>query len=268
MTTPVVRATAGARSGYRITPSTIALLGVGALAWVGVLAVTRHMGNGTGTMGLSFGEFLVMWSLMMAAMMLPAVAPVASMYARTFTEQRARRTAVFAAGYIAVWVVVSVPAYVALRGVDELVDSEGQLRALAFVVLAIAGVYQLTPLKRVCIRHCRSPLGQLLHYGSVTGRAKELRVAIHHACFCLGCCWALMALFLAFGVMNVWVMIGLAAVVVAEKLLRNGEGIGQLAGVAFLVLAVTLALSPSVSDALLPMPAEDVDMTDMADMGM
>jgi predicted metal-binding membrane protein len=252
------------RPTLRLTRQGVAMLGVAALAWAGVVAYARHMGNGAGTMGMQLVEFVPMWSLMMTAMMLPGVSPVASLYLRTINSNRAHRLIVFVGGYLLVWSVVGIPAYVALRVVDhQLTDAHTETRILAVVLLAAAGLYQLTPLKTVCLRHCRSPLSQLLHYGNVKGRARDLKVALHHATFCLGCCWALMSLFIAFGVMNVWAMLGLAAIVVSEKLLPQGEVIGRLAGAAFVVLAVSVAASPRVADAVVPsMPDDMATMTD------
>jgi predicted metal-binding membrane protein len=86
----------------------------------------------------------------------------------------------------------------------------------------------------------------------MNGPLRDLKVALHHAGYCLGCCWALMALFVAFGVMNLWVTVGLAAIVIGEKVLRRGEAIGRYAGAAFVVLAVLMLASPSVADALVP----------------
>jgi predicted metal-binding membrane protein len=249
--------------GYRLTPTSTAALAVGAVAWAGVIAVASHMGNSSGTMGLSLLEFCAMWGLMMTAMMLPAVAPVASLYARTIRTDRTRRTATFVLGYLVAWTAFAVPAFLTLRVIDRIADTERDLRVVAVPVLLAAGLYQMTPLKRICIRHCRSPLAQLLHYGSITGRMRELRVALHHSVFCLGCCWALMALFLAFGVMNIWVMIALAAIVVIEKTWRHGEAFGQIAGIAFILAGLLVAISPAASDALLPSPAGDMDMPSM-----
>lgn len=241
------------RPALRLTRQNIVMLGVAALAWAGVIAYARHMGNNVGTMGMSFVEFMGMWSLMMTAMMLPAVAPVASLYLRTIVSDRPRRSMLFVGGYLAVWVAVGIPTYIALRVInDHAADKPATMRTVAVVILAAAGIYQLTPLKVVCLRHCRSPLGQILHYGNIKGAAKELRVALHHAAYCLGCCWALMALFIAFGVMNVWAMLGLALIVFSEKLLRHGETIGHLAGAAFVVLALLVATSPQVADAVVP----------------
>lgn len=247
------------------------MFGLAALAWAGVIAYARHMGNGIGTMGMSLVEFLPMWALMMTAMMLPAVAPVASLVLRTIGSDRPHRVSLFVGGYLVVWAAAGIPAYFALRIVDDQVaESTTAMRTVAVVVLAAAGIYQLTPLKAVCLRHCRSPLGQLLHYGNIKGRARELKIALHHAGFCLGCCWALMALFVAFGIMNVWAMLGLAMVVVSEKLLRNGQMIGRLAGAVFVVLALLVAASPRVADAIVPsmpsmpsMPSNPAPMTTM-----
>jgi predicted metal-binding membrane protein len=252
------------RPALRLTPHGVAMLGVAALAWASAVTYARHMGNGVGTMGLPLLEFVPMWSLMMTAMMLPGVSPVASLYLRTINSNRTQRLVLFVGGYLLVWSAVSIPAYVALRIVDHhLIDSRVEMRILAAVLLAAAGLYQLTPIKAVCLRHCRSPLSQLLHYGNVKGRARDLKVALHHATFCLGCCWALMALFVAFGVMNVWAMLGLAAIVVSEKLLRHGEAIGRLAGATFIVLAVSVAASPRVADRVIPsMPSGAAAMTD------
>jgi predicted metal-binding membrane protein len=211
------------------------------------------MGNGAGTMGLGMGEFLPMWAVMMAAMMLPAVAPVASLYARTIKTDRGPRLAVFVAGYLVAWAAAGVPVYIVLRVVDNLTgDSETAMRTIAVVALTAAGIYQLTPLKSLCLRHCRSPLGQLLRYASMKGPARDLKVALHHAGYCLGCCWALMILFVAFGVMNVWAMVGLAAVVVGEKVLAAGDRLSRVLGVTFLVLALAVGLSSRVADALVP----------------
>jgi len=122
---------------------------------------------------------------------------------------------------------------------------------LGGILLIAAGTYQWLPFKSACLGRCRSPL----HFVSTEWREGHRGAFVmgwRHGLFCLGCCWALMALFIAFGVMNVWVMIGLAAIVAAEKILRSGELIGRVAGVAFVVLGALILLSPSVADALIP----------------
>jgi predicted metal-binding membrane protein len=201
-------------------------------------------------------------------MMLPAVAPVASLYARTITSDREARLSLFVGGYLVAWTLAGLPAYYALRVVDHFAgDTDSTMRAIAAITLVAAGLYQLSPLKSRCLRHCRSPLAQLLHYGNVKGPLRDLKVAVHHAAYCLGCCWALMALFIVFGVMNVWAMIGLAAVVVGEKVLPRGEAAGRLAGVAFLLAALLVVTSSSVAEALVPSMSSSPDgtMTEMMD---
>jgi predicted metal-binding membrane protein len=237
----------------RLSPSTIALLALAALAWAGVVAYARHLGNGPGSMGMPLWAFLGMWALMMAAMMLPAVAPVASLYARTIKWERSARLPVFVAGYLIAWAAAGIPAYGALRLVDHLGgQTDAAMRNIAVVVLVGAGIYQFSPLKGRCLRHCRSPLAQLLRYGNVKGPLRDFKVALHHASYCLGCCWALMALFIAFGVMNAWAMLGLAAVVLSEKVLRRGEAIGRVIGALCVVVALLVLASPRVATGVVP----------------
>jgi predicted metal-binding membrane protein len=253
VTAPVARSQ---RPVLRVTPSVIGLVALATLAWVGVIAYARDMGNGPGTMGMPLREFMPMWAAMMAAMMLPAVAPVATLYARTVRSDRAGRLAFFVGGYVIAWSAAGLPAFFALRLVDHFArDNGAAMRTIGVVVLASAGIYQLTPLKSRCLRHCRSPLAQLLHYGNFKGPLRDVKASMHHAAYCLGCCWALMALFIAFGVMNVWAMIGLAALVLGEKVLPRGETIGRVAGAVFLVGGLLVLASPSVAHALIPAPA-------------
>jgi len=135
---------------------------------------------------------------------------------------------------------------------------------MAAGIFAAAGVWQLTGAKDRCLRHCRSPIGLLLHYGGYRGRARDLRVGLHHAAWCLGCCWALMVLFVAFGVMNLLAMVGLAALVLAEKRWSAGERLARLAGVALLALAVVVLFVPGVAPGL---TGAHHHMTDMAGTG-
>jgi predicted metal-binding membrane protein len=114
-------------------------------------------------------------------------------------------------------------------------------RWIATGIFALAGVYQLTPLKDVCLRTCRSPIGMFLTYGSFKGSAVDFRVGLHHGMYCVGCCWALMVVLVGVGVMNLVAMVVLAAVILAEKLWRYGEVAARVVGVGFLVLAVLAA---------------------------
>jgi predicted metal-binding membrane protein len=108
-------------------------------------------------------------------------------------------------------------------------------------VLALAGVYQLTPLKRTCLRVCRSPLSYLLRHWR-PGRLGALRMGIEHGAYCLGCCWALMLLLFAGGVMNVTVIVALTLWVIAEKYVSFGDRTARASGIALLVLAAWTAI--------------------------
>ena len=227
------------------------LLILAAGAWAATLALTRGMAGATGTMGLGLAAFVAVWTLMMAAMMLPSVAPTASLYAKTFRDNRALRIAGLVAGYLAVWVAAGLPAY-GFAWLAGWLTGEHPTAAhvMAVTVFAVCGVYQLSSLKDRCLAHCRSPLGLLLHYGSYRGRSRDLRVGAHHGGYCLGCCWALMVILIAVGVMNVAAMLGLAALVLVEKLWARGPLAGRLAGVAALALAAATIWLPWLAPGL------------------
>jgi predicted metal-binding membrane protein len=227
------------------------LLILAAGAWAATLAVARGMAGMAGTMGLGLALFVPVWTLMMAAMMLPSVAPTASLYARTFRENRTVRTAGLVAGYLAVWAVAGIPAYGLAWLAGWLTGKHpSAAHIMAVAVFAVCGIYQLSSLKDRCLAHCRSPLGLLLHYGSYRGRSRDLRVGVHHGAFCLGCCWALMVILIAVGVMNVVAMIGLAALVLVEKAWRRGPAAGRVAGAAVLALAVATIWLPWLAPGL------------------
>lgn len=214
------------------------------LAWVGVLTIVRSSAMAMGsTMGLPFAEFLGAWTLMMAAMMLPAVAPVASLYARSVGPGRIARLAEFASGYLLVWALLGLPAFGAAIGVDALASAHPAVArwGVVTVLVAVAG-YELTPLKHLCLDRCRSPLALFLGYASFRGPLRDLRVGAHHGLYCAGCCWPLMLLLVTVGTMNLGAMVALTAVIMAEKLgpwrrvIAAGTAVGALAA-AFLFAA-------------------------------
>jgi predicted metal-binding membrane protein len=227
------------------------LLAVAAAAWVGVVVLARDMGSMPGTMGLGVGSFVAVWALMMAAMMLPSVTPFASLYTRTFGDDRGWRLAGFASGYLVVWIAAALPAY----GLAWLAGRLAGVRPAAATVLAVAifaacGGYQLTSLKDRCLARCRSPLGFVLKLGAYQGRTRDLRVGLYHGAFCLACCWALMALLVAFGLMNVIAMVVLAGAVLAEKTWARGAGFSRALGIAALALAIAVIFEPGLAPGL------------------
>ncbi len=227
------------------------LLILAAGGWAATVTIARGMAGMTGTMGLGLALFIPIWTLMMAAMMLPSVAPTAALYARTFRDNRATRTAGLVVGYLAVWAAAGVPAY-GLAWLAGWLSGRhpGAAHVVAVAVFAVCGMYQLSSLKDRCLAHCRSPLGLLLHYGSYRGRSRDLRVGVHHGAYCLGCCWGLMVILIAVGVMNVAAMVGLAALVLIEKVWTWGPVAGRLAGAAALALAVATIWLPWLAPGL------------------
>lgn len=238
------------------------LLIVSAAAWVGVVTASRGMSDMPGTMGLSFVAFAAVWALMMTAMMLPTIAPFAALYTRTLTGHRTRRMTALAAGYLLVWTAAAVPAYAIAWLAETLVSTRPTAAtAVGVVIFTAAGVYELTPIKARCLARCRSPLGFLFSYGNYRGRLRDMRVGISHGAFCLACCWALMGVLVAVGLMNLLAMVVLAAVVLVEKTSTWGPRLSRAIGVIALVLAVAVIIRPSLATGLQPMPSSP-GMTD------
>lgn len=192
-----------------------------------------------------------MWSVMMVAMMLPSAAPMILLFAGVTRRRRvlaspAAPTAVFVAGYLVVWIAFSalaVAAQLALHRAALLSPAMATTsRALGGTLLIAAGIYQWTPLKHACLGHCRSPLA---FFGAEwrDGTRGALVMGVRHGTFCLGCCWAIMALLFVAGVMNLlWVAV-LAGVVLLEKTTPRGARMGRVAGVIFGVSGVALLVA-------------------------
>jgi predicted metal-binding membrane protein len=193
---------------------------------------------------------------MMAAMMLPSVAPTAMLYAKTVLGNRAARITGLVAGYLAAWAVAGVPAFGLAWLAGWLTGSHpGAAHIAAVAVYAACGIYQFTSLKDRCLAKCRSPVALLLHYGSYRGRLRDLRAGAHHGGYCLGCCWALMVILIAVGVMNIAAMAGLAVLVLIEKTWTRGVAAGRLAGAAAAALAAATIWFPWLAPGLHAAPA-------------
>lgn len=241
------------RTAWRLTPQAAVLLIVAAFAWVAIIAWTQQGGPMTASMGLALPAFLVAWTVMMAAMMLPSVAPVASLYARSISGRRGLRLTLFTSGYLIVWASAGVVAFGIGAFIAGLAEGDARLGTAAGVAAYLAcGLYQLSPLKYRCLAHCRSPLSLFLHYSSYQGPMRDLRVGAHHGAYCLGCCWGLMVVLLALGAMSVVPMLILAAVVITEKLWLRGEAFSRVVGVACLVLAVATIWIPELAPGFIP----------------
>ncbi|HEX3328348.1 MAG TPA: DUF2182 domain-containing protein [Gaiellales bacterium] len=225
------------------------IVAAAAMAWLAVIHEANGMVSAPGTMGYGLAGFLAFWTVMMAAMMLPAVAPVGGLYARTIRMQtaerrtRAARVAGLVAGYLGVWAAFGVAAFVIADVAGRLAARDPDTaRWVGAAVLVAAGVYQFMPAKNRCLSHCRSPLGVLLHVGSYRGRLRDVRAGLYHGAYCVGCCWGLMVALIALGVMDLRWMAALAVVVVLERTWRYGWAAAYAVGVGLIVLGL---LAPS-----------------------
>jgi predicted metal-binding membrane protein len=227
----------------------VALVTLAALAWAYTIylglrssAMSPSEGIATPTiMAWSATDFVfmfVMWAVMMFAMMLPSVTPTVMLYERVRTKrEKAGRpfvsTGAFLAGYLLAWVSFSLAAtlfnwWLHMGGV--LSSMMGHVApTVGGVLLIVAGLFQWSPLKDVCLEHCRSPMGFLIAHWR-EGAVGALQMGVHHGAYCLGCCWMLMVLLFVLGVMNlIWVAV-LTIVVLAEKILPIGRQLSRALG--------------------------------------
>ncbi len=249
----------GAGFGIRLATPSI-LFAFAAVGWWWSVRMAERMAGVMPSMDggmaddevLTLGAFVVAWLAMMTAMMFPAISPVVKLYGRAAAAGRVAPLPFFVAGYIAVWTSVGFPAYAAWRALmDPIEDARPWVGRLAGVVLVAAAVWQLTPLKSICLRHCRSPISFFLRFGAkVTRPVGAMRMGVTHGLFCLGCCWALMAVLVALGTMNLAWMAGLALLILVEKNASFGERAAQLAAVVFAAAGISLLVRPETLTAL------------------
>jgi predicted metal-binding membrane protein len=227
------------------------LVGGTLVAWLLVVVRMRGMDAGPGTDLGSLGWYLGIWVTMMAAMMLPSAAPMVLLHSRLAQESSRRsglRTALFVTGYLVTWAAYGLGAYALfrlVRGLDPAFlawDRGGPY--VAGAAIAFAGVYQLTPLKRACLRGCRTPLGWLTHHWH-DGPLGALLMGIEHGAWCVGCCWALMLVLFAVGVMSITWTLVVAAVIFAEKVLPVGERVAQAVALALVAAGIWVAVAPA-----------------------
>jgi predicted metal-binding membrane protein len=182
----------------------------------------------------------VMWAVMMVAMMVPSAMPMILAFltvnqGRSATNRPLVPVSIFLLGYLAIWTAYSAAATLAEWGLHQATLLSTTMAAtspsLNGVLLIAAGVFQLTPLKRACLKNCRSPLSFLMSEWR-EGAAGAFGMGVRHGAYCLGCCWILMALLFVAGVMNLFWVVVIALLVMAEKILPKGEALGQIVGIA------------------------------------
>ena len=238
-----------------------ALLGVAGVGWwwsvVGMTGDAMAMDTEpgmpmeTGPM-MSFAAFLIAWAAMMAAMMLPAILPVVRAYARAATGTAAPAI-VFVAGYLALWSATGIPAFWAWSHLNgPLAHGSSWVGRFAGAVAVAAGIYQLTPLKATCLRHCHGPVSVSLPYGKHhdnPGRA--LRAGGRYGIYCLGSCWMLFVLMIAFGTMQLAWMLALSVVIWLERIASFGDWLTRVTGAVLVTLGVALLVHPAFVSHLL-----------------
>ncbi len=226
----------------------LAVAGITALAWLYLWHAAASMD--AATMGMAdmvmpqswtaatIAMTFAMWTVMMAGMMLPGAAPTIALFAALDRRRSAADASVpaigaFGAGYLAVWTGFSLAATLAQWMLDRALlltmDQAAASTGLAGALILAAGIYQLTPMKRACLRQCRSPIGFLMAHWR-DGRAGAFRMGAQHGAWCLACCAALMLLLFVGGVMNLAWAAALAILTMAEKLVPMGERVALTAG--------------------------------------
>jgi len=240
-----VRSRAARMSGETVTLSLVALAVV---AWWLTVMTSEDMGADSMMSPMALGPFLAAWSLMMAAMMLPAVTPVVRLYQRAAAAGRVAPTGWFVIAYVALWALTGLPAYLLWRLMSmPLADAETWALRVAGATLLVAGAYQLTPIKGACLRHCRSPMSYFMRMrGSLERPVVAFRAGLLHATYCCGCCLALMAVLVATAAMNLWWAALIAAGVFVERNVRWGTQFATGLGVLLMMLGTVVVLNPSL----------------------
>jgi predicted metal-binding membrane protein len=248
------------------------LLVLAGAAWAVTSDRMSGMDAGPGTDLGGLGWFIVVWVTMMAAMMLPSIAPMVVAHARLQEARRERgrasargTSALFVAGYLVAWTAAGLLGYAifdGLRSLDlGLLGWDDAGRYVAGGVIVGAGLYQLSTPKDACLRHCRSPAMLLRHWHP--GRLGALRMGIEHGGVCIGCCWTLMAALFALGVMSIAWMAFVAALIAAERLLPWKAPAVRAVAAVLVVLGLAVAFAPEQVPGL-TIPGSDMEMPAMS----
>ena len=258
------------RSRILILGALLALSGVawGVLVWQGgsvgdaggAMSAMGAMDAGEGdasrvlTMGMALPLFMGMWVLMMIAMMFPTAAPMVLTFASISRNRRAKGEAfvptwVFVGSYLAVWSAFGVAAFLVAVAADRAGEDVAFLRdhgaRIGGAVLALAGLYQLSPWKGACLTKCRSPLSFVLTSWR-EGYTGAVRMGLSHGTYCLGCCWLLFVILFPLGVMNVAAMGLVTLLIFTEKSVRHGELIGKAVGAGLVLFGLVVLAWPSL----------------------
>ena len=229
------------------------LLGLAVVGWLWTADEMQDMDGGPWTELGTLGWFAGVWVVMMAAMMFPSVAPTVALYSSMTKSRSPIAPLLFTSGYLAAWTSIGVLAFAVATAGDRISDDllawDRAGRWIAGATLIVAAIYELTPLKDVCLGKCRSPLGFLL--GSWrSGRLGAIQMGVRHGAWCIGCCWALMASLFALGVMSLAWMAVVAGLIAFEKLIPSRRAATYGTAAILFVLGVLLLAAPDAIPAL------------------
>ena len=235
----------------------VSLVAITALAWTYLLYLASRMGGMEISADMALPQMdawgpvellltFFMWSVMMVAMMIPSAAPMILLFTKINSTRREREdstlpTATFVSGYLLVWTALSALATLTQWGLHDAGLLSPMMRSSSSLVsgtlLIAAGVYQWTPWKHACLVHCRSPFHFIMSEWR-SGALGALRMGSRHGVYCVGCCWALMAVLFVAGVMNLLWVAAVAAFVLVEKVVPSGEFIGRTAGIVLVIIGL------------------------------
>ena len=249
----------------RATLTTVGVLVVlAALAWWSTIGEVRGMdamvagiAHAGRAMPFDMGApvFLAMWTTMMVAMMFPTVAPIVLLH-RMVVRRRGEGigpTVAFGSGYLVVWAAVGLVPLVVLLGFRHVVHESMWIDRMGGAVLVLAGSYQFTHWKEACLKACRTPLTFMMTHDFGAGALGALRVGASHGLYCLGCCWALMAVLFVVGLMNLVWMAAIAVVFLAEKNWRRGVGLTKVVGIALIAFGIAVLVNPALLGWIAPL---------------
>jgi predicted metal-binding membrane protein len=237
-----------------------ALIGLAVVAWyltVQQALAMSDMVTGLAQVGskmpnpMTAPVFMLMWLTMMVAMMFPTILPMvlAHRLVALHRGDGAWPSVAFVLGYLVVWTAIGLVPLAAFVGFRDLNDEQTAgmwLSRAAGLVLVVAGLYQFTPWKKVCLRACRTPLSFMMTHNFGSGARGALKAGLSHGSYCLGCCWALMTVLVVVGLMNLVWMAALALVFLVEKNWRYGARVNVVVGSAIVLLGCAVVLYPEL----------------------
>jgi len=238
------------------------LIAAAAVAWALLVRQQSGMDMYTPTMGMTAALFLAVWLIMMVAMMFPAVAPMILTFHQVQSGRRRGgsgfvATWIFIAGYMLVWTAAGVAAYLAAAAgermaIDADFDPVTEVR-IGGAILIVAGLYQVSPLKKICLSKCQTPLGFVVTSWR-EGAAGALRMGLSHGVYCLGCCWLLFVILFPLGMMNIAALATITLLIFAEKTFQAGQRVAQSVGLMLIGYGAAVVAVPWILPTFMNMP--------------